>query len=88
MADVHNRAGYPTLGPEARSAYQKAGDGSHRFLSGAEADPLQAPAGQMVQAFQGQGQVRSALVSRHGMDFVHDYRSGSRQVAAAPFGRE
>ena len=57
-----------------------------RPLGGTQPDALQAPAHQPIQPLERETEVRTALVARHRMDFVHDHRFCSRQEGAAAFG--
>src|SRR6266496_5912863 len=64
-------------------------DGPHRGRQpdalGTRATSLQ---DQVLEALEGERQVRAALVTRHRVDLVHDYRARSREAAAARFRRQ
>ena len=52
-------------------------------LGGAEPDALQGPAGQRLQALEGERQVRAPLGRGHGVDLVDDHRLGAGQELAS-----
>ena len=49
--------------------------GFDRFLGRRNTHPAQWPLAQGRQPFQGQGQMRAALIARHGVDLIHDHGS-------------
>jgi hypothetical protein len=76
------------LARAARGPDQQAGHLLDGLLRRREADPLEAPAGERVEALERDGQVEPALVAGHGVDLVHDDRAGAGQEAAAPLRRQ
>ena len=67
---------------------QQVCDQIDRILRRRQADPHQALAAQRGQTFERQGQMRAALVRRHGVDFVDDDRARGRQHRTAGSGAE
>ena len=88
VAHVHDGAFRRAVAPEPAGAHQQAGDVLHGLLGGAEADALQRPAGQGVQALQREREVGAALVSGHRVDLVHDDRVRALQHLPAALGGE
>jgi hypothetical protein len=73
---------------EAVAAHQQAAGHLHGAHGGREPDPLQAPAGEVIEPLQREGQVRAALVGGQGVDLVDDHRTHVAQAAAARLGGE
>ncbi len=66
MADLHD------CGVVAFRASQEMSDRLNRFLRGGEADAREALAGELVQALEGESEVRAALVVGYRVNFVDD----------------
>ena len=77
MADLHDHG----IGPAASRKEMR--DQFDRLLRGGQTDPDRRPIGERFQSFQRKRQVRSPLVIRDGMDFIHDHRfDGPENLAA------
>ena len=72
VTGIDNGAPRRAVRVDVRGANQKPCYLFNRFLCGRKADACEAPARQMIEAFERKGQMGTALVVGHGMDFVHD----------------
>jgi hypothetical protein len=87
VAGIHDRAARRPVRvvPVLARADQQPGDRLDRPLGGGQAHPLHRLPGDVRQPFQGEGQVRAALVPGHRVDLVHDHGAGAAQHGPAPF---
>ena len=70
----------------AAHAHEEAPDLLERALSRRQADPLERPAGQLLEPLQGQREMRAALGPGHRVDLVDDHRLGVHEELARPRG--
>ena len=85
VARIHDRAPRRPVRvvPVRARADQQPGDGLDRPLGGGQAHPLHRLPGDVRQPFQGEGQVRAALVSGHRVNLVHDHGAHAAQHGPA-----
>jgi hypothetical protein len=89
VPDVDDRAIRRSVGPVAPGPDEQAGDLLDRFLGRRQSDALQPSSGGAVEALEGQGQMRAALVLRDGVDLVDDHRfRGAEEPAAVVGGQQ
>ena len=80
MSGVHE-------GTVATGADEEAADVGQRFLRRAQTDAL-IRAGERLEPFEGKGQMRAALVAKHGVNLVHDDRADCPQHLPPRVARE
>jgi hypothetical protein len=84
LPDVHDGAIRRSVGFQIPGTDEQPPDLLDRPLRGAQANSLKGHARQVIQAFQGQGQMGTALVVGHGMDLIHNDRLRREQKLSAP----
>gem|GEM_PF-3952725 len=73
MAGINDGAASQAFGVGTRAANQHAGHGLNWSLGGREPNPNWAVTADVFEAFEGEGEVRTALVASHGVDLVDDH---------------
>ena len=73
-----------TLAAAGIGAHEKAGDGLDGPLRRRQPDPLKGPVGNLLEPFEGQGEVRTAARADDGVNFVDDDRARRAEEIPAP----
>ena len=88
MAHVHHLAAGAPVGKAAvrTRPHQQPGQGFDGALGGREADPGWTLETEFIQSRETEGEMRSAFIPGHGMDFIHDHRAHTPQNTPAALG--